>query len=273
MKSKHVTFYAVTVALLIPGVTYGGFGSVVASFPCPGIGPLGIARSNQYLFVLAGVEQGPKRGLRLIYRVNPETGSVKNAFAPPDGGSENYGGLAFTVPAHVWITNNDRDTVYKLSAVNGSVIDSWLCYPGIQNGIAAEHNQAQGGPVKGIWVSSVGSPAVFRKFTPQGEHLEDWLWSMWTSDMGWDYDVSQFWAGSFNAPYFVYRFTPQGSISASFPSPAVSWPVWATEYYEGYLWLATDRTEMEVKSYIWKVDVTEVGVNPASLGRVKVLFR
>ena len=269
---KSLNAFVIAGAFLLPSMTHGGFGNVVGSFPAPGLGPIGLARSNEYLFVLAAMEAGPQRGLRLIYRVNPETGSVKNAYLAPDGGKENYGGLAYTVPAQIWIPNNTRDIVYKLNAVNGSIIDSWLCNPGVLNGIAADHNQARGGPVNAIWVSS-GLPDMFRKYTPKGVLITEYMWGMRTSDIGWDYDASQFWAGSFNAPYYVYRFTSIGSISASFRSPAVNSAVSASEYYERYLWLATSETEIEEVPYIWKVDVTEVGVDPASLGRVKALFR
>jgi hypothetical protein len=262
----------ITAALLVPTFAYAGFGDVVASFPAPGEGPK-VARSNQYLFVLATAQAGPQMGRRMIYRVNAETGSIRNSYLAPNEGKGNYGGIAFTAPRHLWVLFDSYDCVYKLDAPTGSLIESWLSWPGVMTGIAADHNQAEGGRVNAIWISAT-SPDIFRKFTPKGVLKEEYLWGIRTSDSGWDYDASLLWAGVWSWPHYVYQFSPFGSVAASFPSPAVYFPVYSCEYYEGYLWVGTSQTKNEEISYIWKVDVSpQEGVTPASVGRVKALFR
>jgi len=65
----------------------------------------------------------------------------------------------------------------------------------------------------------------------------------------------------------VYGVTLNGSVVASFPAPSGSCR--AVGFDGEYLWTA-DRNRPQ---YIYKVDVEVVGVAPASLGKVKALFR
>jgi hypothetical protein len=72
----------------------------------------------------------------------------------------------------------------------------------------------------------------------------------------------------------VYGFTTAGSVVASFPSPAGNEAIAGCAFYEGYLWVSAYRTQAGNDPYIWQVDVRDLtGVSPASLGRVKALFR
>ncbi len=65
----------------------------------------------------------------------------------------------------------------------------------------------------------------------------------------------------------VYGVTLNGSVVASFPAPSGSCA--AVGFDGGYLWTA-DRNKPQ---YIYKVDIEVVGVAPASVGKVKALFR
>jgi hypothetical protein len=65
----------------------------------------------------------------------------------------------------------------------------------------------------------------------------------------------------------VYGVTLNGSVVASFPAPSGSCR--AVGFDGEYLWTADGNRPQ----YIYKVDIEVMGVTPASLGKVKALFR
>jgi hypothetical protein len=72
-----------------------------------------------------------------------------------------------------------------------------------------------------------------------------------------------------DAPAFVFGYTTDGSLVASFQAPA-SRPRGAA-YLGGYLWISTGASSNQ---YIYKVHCPDdVGVAPASLGRIKALLK
>jgi hypothetical protein len=258
--------------LTSPGATFAGFGEIVASYRSPPKTPVALARSNTHLYVYCKNDELNPMGW--IYKLVPSSGSVIGSFPLRVEPTLNYAGLTFTGANSLWTANQSYGCVYQLNAKTGSIMNSWFVYYHIVTGMAAEHNQAQGGRAKGLWITAT-QPSVLGFFTTGGSPRLEYLWQEHTADIGWDYNHELIW-GRFvgeGAPY-VYGFTREGSVVASFPGPAGDNPIHGCAFYEGYLWLSATRTQTGYIPYIWQVDVRCLtAVNPASVGRVKALFR
>jgi len=271
MKSLVTALAAIT--SLLAGTATAELGAVVSSFPGPAGGcPMALARSREALYAFCKLEAGPARAV--IYRYNPKSGSVENAFALPPPPDSNYSGLAYTADGSLWIANSTVDLLYRLDAETGSVKKSFGLYGEDIRGLAAKHNPATGGPILGIWARNSRPKAVTLYDHLTGEIKERWFWNPGGADIGWLYGKELIFAGlTQGSGYFVQVFKPPGEIVATFPAPAPC-PVYGCAYYEGYLWLSTSRTETTYQAYIWQVDVRElISVAPTSIGRVKALFR
>jgi hypothetical protein len=270
MKANLRVLLSVVLFTAAPPV-FAGFGEIVASYEAPDELPLALARSSTRLYVYCMNDIEPSGS---IYTLIPTTGREINSFSVPPG-PLTYAGLTFTGVNNLWIANYMNDCMYRLNARTGSVIDSWPLYGQRVSGIAAEYNQAKGGKSKGLWVT-LAIPRELRCYTVTGSVKQAYLWQTQTSDIGWDYRHELLWGRFYEpGPYFVYGFTRTGSLVASFPSPAGSNnPLYGCAFYEGYLWLSASRTQTGYIPYIWQVDVRCLTpVKPASVGRVKALFR
>jgi hypothetical protein len=270
---KSLSTALVVITALVTGAATAELGAVINSFPAPpGTCPMALARSRDALYVYCKWDQGPAR--ELVYRVNPNNGSVENEFTLPPPAFTNYNGLAYTADGSLWIANGHIDLLYRLDAETGSVKKSFGLYGENIIGLAARHNPATGGAILGIWARNSRPKAVTLYDHRTGSIKERWLWNPGGDDIGWLYGKKILFTGlTQGSGYFVQAFKSTGSIVATFPAPA-PYPVYGCTYYEGYLWLSTSRTETSYEGYIWQVDVRElIGVTPTSIGRVKALFR
>jgi hypothetical protein len=252
---------------------WGALGDIVASYKSPPQYPRALARSNAYLFAYCVDNSATPPGW--VFRLVPLSGRVVASFPLNHESATMYRGLTFTGPDNLWIGHSTDDRVYRLNAANGSVRSSWPVISGIIWGLAAEYDQAGGGPVRGLWMSGA-NPVAATCYSTTGSIKQVFLWSTQTLDIGWDYNHDLLWGSVLKSvPYYVCGFTTDGSIVASFPSPAGGDEAIAgCAFYEGYLWLSAYRTQAGNDPYIWQADVRDLtGVSPASLGRVKALFR
>lgn len=272
MKGKLLALAGLAVlTAAAPG--FAAFGEIVASYESPPQVPIALARSNTYLYVYCKNPDIWPRGW--IYTLVPISGRVISSFPVPYEPSLNYQGLTFTGINNLWTSNPTLDCMFQLNANTGSVKKSWALYGHYLKGIAAEYDQAKGGKAKGLWVTSA-FPRMLSFYTMAGSVKQAYLWHINTADIGWDYRHELLW-GRFvePGPYLVYGFTRAGSVVASFPSPAgYDNPLYGCAFYEGYLWVSASRTQTGIQPFIWQVDVRCLtAVKPASVGRVKALFR
>jgi streptogramin lyase len=248
-------------------------GAVVSSFPAPPRSyPMALARSRDALYAYCKLDAGPARAL--IYKLNPQTGSIENEFGLPRRPYENYGGLAYTSDGSLWTANGTIDSLYQLDAETGSVKKSFALYGAGVTGLAARHNPATGGPIRGIWAKTYRPEGITLYDHVTGEIKVQWLWSPDGFDIAWLYGKGLLLSGLITeSGYYCQAFTPQGKVVATFPAPTRN-ELYGFAYYEGYLWVSATRTEASYDPYIWQLDVRDLlAVNPASLGRVKALFR
>jgi hypothetical protein len=238
-------------------VAAANLGSVVSSFSAPTASVRGLARSDTRLFLMTfGTPT-------VIYRVAPVTGSVYGSWTPSFG--NNCRGLAFSEGGHLWVGNYGNDYVYDCAATTGSVYGSWSA--GHNPYGLAPYCTADGG---------VGTTAIF---SSDANPSNCWRHNMTTGsilssfeivndsffDIAWDHRNRLVWMG--DLPNVVYGYATGGAVRASFTVPA-TYP-YGFAYYGQYLWVACAGN-----GYVYRVHCPgTVGVGPASLGKVKALFR
>jgi hypothetical protein len=225
------------------GGALAGFGDVVSSFPHPGgVGFSGLAWDGTYLW-FAG--QPATHFIRTT-----TTGSFIGSFNI--GGSYSYiRGLTFD-GVYLWYSWGDivLGYDYKRITTTGSFISGFGGLPyTFGPGVTWESPYLWCGPAKfttgGSFVASFNPP--FKLGT----------------DLGWY--GHRLWVGG--PGNHMYNVTTNGSVVASFPVPAGGKAAGTT--FDGqYLWLINDTNK-----WVYQVDVDVIGVDPASMGKVKALYR
>ncbi|MEE9456453.1 MAG: hypothetical protein V3W11_04810 [bacterium] len=251
--------FAITlvVALLTASAADAYLGQIEASFRSPaGANTRGLARAAGYLYVVDGNERG------VIYRMNPDTGKVYDWYVVRWDGANS--GLAFSTPSYLWVGCVSNNSVYRARAFTGSVYSSW----------DAGHDPFGIAPRS----SGDGGKGTTHIFTT--DNMPDFMFTHWLNgnvvnsfplgtrsryDCAYDWRNNLLWRGSGD---YIYAHTPTGSIAASFPSPAGS--PRGLAYNNRRLWIGCIDN-----SYIYRVHCPKnfFPVEPASVGRVKALFR
>jgi hypothetical protein len=84
-------------------------------------------------------------------------------------------------------------------------------------------------------------------------------------DIAWDHRNQLLWMG--DLANVVYGYNLSGSVVASFTVPS-TYP-YGMAYYDQYLWVGCDGND-----YIYRVHCPgNIGVTPASFGRIKAIYR
>jgi len=254
---KSVFVFSASVALAVAAFAY--LGQVVGSFPSPaGYLTRGLARSASYLYVLDNNNPG------LVYRINPTSGYVYGWSILNYAG--NNRGLAYVSGNYLYIGNDTNDYVYRVNPDSGVAYSSW----------AANHDPfgldpvctGDGGTGTIAMYSTDSSPsAIFTHVLGTGSIASSiTIPGASDYDCAYDWRNSVLWLGRSNS--YVYAYSPSGVTVASFPAPT-PYPA-ALAYYGAYLWVACTGY-----GYIYRVHCPQgfVGTAPASLGRVKALYR
>jgi hypothetical protein len=198
-----------------------------------------------------------------IYRVAPLTGSVYGSWAPSFG--DNCRGLALSEGGHLWVGNYASDYVYDCAPTTGSIYGSW----------SAGHNPfglapfctGDGGVGTTAIFSSDSNPSrCWRHNISTGSVLASFPISNDSFfDIAWDHRNQLLWMG--DLANVVYGYNLSGSVVASFTVPS-TYP-YGMAYYDQYLWVGCDGND-----YIYRVHCPgNIGVTPASFGRIKAIYR
>ena len=248
---------ALAVALLTAGGADAYLGQIEASFRSPaGADTRGMARAAGYLYVVDGTDRG------VIYRMNPDTGKVYDWYVVGWAGVNS--GLAFSTPSYLWVGCVSNNVVYQTRAFTGSVYSSWDA--GHDPFGCAPRSTGDGGKGTTHFFTTDNMPDFMFTHRWNGNIINSFpLGTRSRFDCAYDWRNNLLWRGDAN---YVYAHTPTGSIAASFPSPAGS--PRGLAYNNSRLWIGcTDD------SYIYRVHCPKnfFAVEPASVGRVKSLFR
>jgi hypothetical protein len=254
---KRIVFCALVAATAAASWAY--LGQVVGSFPSPaGTQTRGLAISSSYLFVVDGTSPG------LVYRCYPNNGSVRNWYQL--GWAGNNSGLALSATAYLWVGCTSNNRVYRCHAPTGSIYDSW----------SAGHDPFGCAPLA-TGDGGVGTSYIYTTDTDPSAIFTHQLWtgSIVRSvavpnrsdyDCAYDWRNRVVWLG--DSPDLVYGYSFSGTVVGSFRSPAAS-PRGLT-YYGEYLYVGCASN-----GYIYRVHcpLNFIGAAPASVGKVKALFR
>jgi len=255
----------VLMAFLMVVPAFGALGDVISSFAAPASSPYAVACSPSYIYVYCGAS--PYR----VYTCTT-TGSVVSSFTSPHGSRTR--GVGYEYGNYLWLGyyGSSVARVAKVNAANGSVISSFPVYSvhTLYGGVACQGNP--GSPGVTSIISNDYLPYVASRHTTAGSLINSFTYSSGTPsfrDPAWDYGNNLIWWGHYTSsnPY-VYGYTTAGSMAASFPAPG-SYP-YGCGYYGGYLWLCRSTSPY----YVYQIDCPNtVSIKPASVGKVKALFR
>ena len=234
---------------------FAALGGVVASFPAPAPAPTALARSVDHLYVLCSAPF-------YIYKADPANGSVISSYAAPFGAYTR--GLDYGYGGYLWLGSYDVDYVYQCGEASGSVYASWPLRYELGGGLACEGDQSQPGFPRAILFSSHSPPAVWRQ-NMAGSLLSTFATAEPLAGLAWDYRNEFLWGCEGGAGGYVVGYDLGGAVAASFRAPGV--PA-GLAYLGEYLWISGGN------DFIWQVECPgDIGLEPASVGKVKALFR
>lgn len=241
--------------LCVAAAAFGALGDVVASWPSPGGQIVALGASTSYIYSLSSSQNR-------VYIMNITTGSVVGSFPAAAGG--NTRGLAYVSGGYLWQGKSYSAPFefYETNATTGSIYRS-IPSPGINNRGLAPLCTGDGGVgttalLSTTWTApwllhhvNMTTGSVTASYsTPAGvfDPAYDWrnrlVWGAWSSTT-------------------INGFTTTGSLVATFTAGE---GIFGATYNAEYLYLAQNT--------IWKVHCPQnLGVEPASFGKVKAIFR
>lgn len=248
-------FSFVVATLCAAGVASGALGDILGSYRAPANNIRGLARSGAYLHVLVH----PNR----VYNLNPGNGSVRGSWAVPSSTSNR--GLAYSAIGHVWVGSYNNDTVYNCHWMTGSVYGSWHANHD-PYGLAPQQTGDGGAGTTAIFTSDSDPSYTWRHRPLNGSVLSSFpMPNSDYRDITYDHRNNLIW-GAYGPNIYGYSVSGRGSIVSSFEAPPST--SYGMAYYNSVLFIGCTN------GYIYRVSCpATVGVAPASLGKVRALYR
>ncbi len=167
--------------------------------------------------------------------------------------------------------------VYVHDSSTGETVCTFACPPGVPKAAGIDFDNSQ--PSKPVWLTDLNAPAIWN-LTSTGSVITSFTVSFgpigglaYASDIpGGPY----LFAGTRTAPSMVYALAPaSGSILYSFKAPPAPTGLKGLGWDGRYLWTLDAATNSPTGGYAFQFiaygDFNRV--TPASLGRIKILFR
>jgi hypothetical protein len=245
---------AVIAVALTGSPAFAGFGQSVASFAAPAPRPIALAWADGNLYCFC--ETSPY----LIWKIRPDNGKAIGSFKFAKTAADTAG-LAYD-GKYFWAGNRATEYIYRFEW-GGRVASSFK----------AGWDFGQGLTWSGLhlWGTEKGSEWShgYYQMRVDGKVIRSYTSAYELFDIAWD--GSNLWAPEYDSVEKTYRVvgfkSSTGNLVGTFPAPANE--AWGAAYDGTYLWLST----LADNGRLWKIDIAGVGVEPASLGRVKTLFR
>jgi len=239
-----------TLTLLVVTSAFGAFGDVISSFPLAPqlLASHGLTWDGAYLWSCDNLR---------VFRLTT-TGSIISSFKIAEGPQYlNLWGAAYD-GSYLWISEvtnlDDPVSVFRFTT-SGSLVAYFAIYNFSDGGLTWNNGY--------VWVDG-------RKYTTNGSLVSSF------SIGGPRFRDSAFvghyiWASGSDLTY-VYEWTTTGSCVASFPSPDGGQPTGKT--FDGqYLWVVSSYAKAADPYYAYQIDIGVVGMDPASFGEIKALYR
>ncbi len=253
-----------TLALVLATAGHATMGAVLTSWPAPTSTfnrVNGIAFEGEYVWVkdrvceVGGVVKCTK------------SGSVLKEINFPFHGFLDSSGLAFD-GTYLWTIHRQpvatKYDYYVQYTTTGSEVSHFVAHP---FGFARSACISWDGQY--LWTDErqIGRERPdASKYTTNGTFVASFAMAAYiATDAG--YYHNQLWHAGLRPGTYIYGSGIGGTVVASFAAPGGS--CWAVGFDGEYLWTADRNTPQ----YIYKVDIEVVDVAPASVGRVKALYR
>jgi hypothetical protein len=267
---KRLMIFVVALSAVSAGAAFARLGDVVASFPAPANNPIALAfcgmTSPYYIYVYC------RTSPYWIYKLDAINGSVYSSFISPQGPytrglTYSYGGGGgLPTGNYLWMGNYYNDHIYRCNPDNGSVYALIPANHDMSGGLAVMARDAGYQPT--FMLSNDTSPRyVFRQSLTSGSVYSSFAPSQPLYDLAWEGPNDLVWGG--NTGNGVYAYTTTGRFIESFTMPVNN--VAGLTYRSQYLYVGTTTGSHR----IWVIHCpnNRSAVHPASVGRVKALFR
>ena len=254
---------------LLAGSASAKLGDLVASFPNVGkdTSHYGLAAdgNNLYSFYELPTWRYP------VIVMKRTTGSFVSSYPIP-GATYRVRGLCYDGMGCIYGSIFSPSYVARFESGSGSLISTWTWPSGTRYAICVDHKGTSGGTYiyqsyynGDFWKSSLGGSLVSS-------------WSMPTStnsvDHAWDYKNKLIWCVNYSTLWISGINPDTHKIVASFQHPryASISNAYGIAYWPDYLYVSNSRGAPD--EYIWVFDCPNtVGMTPASVGKVKALFK
>jgi hypothetical protein len=256
---RKIIILVAGVAACAPGWVFGtGFGSFVSSFKSPGPYPAGVSYRPGYLYI--------STQNKIVWRTTT-TGSIISYHPTELGGQSGITVGAISGKICYWVANNRPAYVYRF-VDNSSTVAGSFPAPGREANwrgvtfVDKEH----------MYYTEQYDQGLYLVHPVTGSIYSSYKLAFKPNDLAYDDSGPGYLWITSSPSRAVYKCTLAGSAVASFSATAY-------EYLQGcgfdgeYLWVGCgDPTQG--RNYIVQFDVrSEPAVAPASLGRVKALYR
>jgi hypothetical protein len=231
-------------ALLTGATAFAGFGDIISSFPLPSelLDSQGLTWDGAYLWSCDNAA---------VFRLTT-VGSIVSSFQECPGYSELWG--AAYDGSYLWISDQTLFNPCHVTryTTTGSGVGGFTLYNYGGAGLTWDNGY--------VWVGE-------GKYTTSGSLVSSFSTGYGLCDTAF---VGHYmWASGPDLTY-VYQWTTTGSLVASFPSPDGGQPAGKT--FDGqYLWVVSVKASLPYWAY--QIDIGVTGADPASLGKIKALYR
>lgn len=248
----------------------GYLGEVVSYWQAPTRGVRGLAVGPDYIYLL--IRKDPNYR---VWTCNLTNGSVIRSWAV----TVYERGLGYQNPGYIW-TRWNTSMAFKRRESDGIILASFrLNLPNNTGGLDCQGDPDVPNSVTAIIanITDWANPTVYR-YTTVGSFISSFRHYSGPNytDCAWDYGNNLIWITDSHDNGYVYAFTTAGSRSASFPGPrrgTTTTKAYASCYKSGYLYIGGFLVGTAI-DLIWKVHCpATVNVRPASLGKVKAVYR
>jgi hypothetical protein len=261
--------------VVMAGSALGAFGDLVASFhnqPSSGTSThYGLAADATYLY--SYYYSSPYN----VYRMLRSNGSLVSSYPAPLGtGSYEYymRGACYDGTGYIYWINYYRRYVGRARASNGSLVSTWT-WPtteGYRYGIATNHTASAAG--NRIYTNYYTGD--FWTTTLTGSLVSSWSMPYYTYnyDSDWDWNNNVLWAVNYSTDWIYGLNVTTHTMVHSFrhPKQADISSCYGIAYWPPYLYVSNSGGTPD--EYIWVFHCpNNLGVAPASVGKVKALFR
>ncbi len=263
------------VLILLAGTASAKMGDLVASFPNVGTTThYGLAADANYLysFYYSSADGYP------IIRMTRTSGSFVSSYSCPLGtGTYQYylRGMCYDGTGNIYAVNYYQRIVARFQASTGSVVSTWE-WPTTEGtyryGLCVDHH----GTSAGTYIYTAYYTGDMWKNTLNGSLVSSWSMPFYTYDYddAWDYGNQLIWQMNYSTDWLVAIDPDTQKIAESFrhPEQASISGCYGIAYWGQYLYVS--NTGGTPDEYIWVFHCPNtVGVAPASVGRVKALFK